>query len=55
VLLDEVHRLPADSPELDGDDDVDARSALFVAALLGALGGAVPDPVTTWERTGQTF
>jgi len=38
ALLDEAFRLPADSPELIGEE-VSARAALFVRALLGALGG----------------
>ncbi|WP_432564817.1 TetR/AcrR family transcriptional regulator [Kineococcus sp. SYSU DK003] len=38
ALLDEVHRLPADSPALGGGDEISARSELFVRALLGALG-----------------
>jgi AcrR family transcriptional regulator len=39
ALLDEAWRLPTSSPDLTTDDEVSARTALFVPALLGALGG----------------
>jgi AcrR family transcriptional regulator len=40
ALLHEVHLLPADAAELaGGGDEVEARSALLIRSVLGALGG----------------